>query len=58
MPLIISPENRKAWLHATRKEDIIALMKPLPDGYLTGYQVNNIINKERGLNTADTLLPV
>ncbi len=58
MPLVIPPESRTAWLHATKTDDIIDLMKPLPDGYLIGYQVNNIINKERGLNTAETLLPL
>lgn len=50
MPLIITPENRNKWLSNLSKDDIIAMMLPLDDGFLDGYPVSNIVYK-RGLNT-------
>ncbi len=46
MPLIIKPENRERWLSPLTKDEIQALMQPLPDGILEGYPVSNIVYKK------------
>jgi putative SOS response-associated peptidase YedK len=50
MPLIITEENRARWLGSLSKEEIIEMMKPLPDGYLDGFAVSSIVYK-RGIDT-------
>ncbi len=50
MPLIITPENRSKWLGSLTQEQIVELMQPLPDGYLEGYPVSNLVYK-KGVET-------
>jgi putative SOS response-associated peptidase YedK len=50
MPLIITPENRDKWLGPLDQAGIIEMMKPLPDGYLQGYPVSNLVYK-KGIDT-------
>lgn len=46
MPLIITPDNRQKWLSRLPKDEIKAMMVPLPDGILDGYQVSNLVYKK------------
>ena len=51
MPLIITPENRDKWLSPNLTgAEIADMMQPLPDGYLVGYAVSNLVYK-KGVNT-------
>jgi putative SOS response-associated peptidase YedK len=59
MPLIITPENRDRWLSPLTKEEIEQMMQPLPDGYLHGFPVSNLVYK-KGIDTnvPETQVPV
>lgn len=46
MPLVITEENRERWLGNLTREEVTDLMKPLPDGILTGHPVSSNINKK------------
>lgn len=46
MPLIIPEESRDAWLGPLSPTEITAMMQPLPDGYLEGYEVGNLVYKK------------
>jgi len=59
MPYIVTPDNWDRWLSPLSKDEIVSMMKPLPDGYLEGYKVGSIVYK-RGVDTnvAETQIPV
>ena len=46
MSLVILPEDRDRWLGPLTKEEITDMMRPLPDGYLEGYPVSNLVYKK------------
>ena len=50
MPLIVTSDKRQQWLSPMNKDEIIGMMQPLPDGYLQGYPVSNLVYK-RGVDT-------
>ena len=58
MPSIIALEDRQKWLGQLKKEEITALMRPLPDGRLAGYAVSGLIyNKRVDTNVPEVLKP-
>jgi putative SOS response-associated peptidase YedK len=59
MPYIVTPENWNKWLGPLSKEEVISMMKPLPDGYLDGYKVGSIVY-QRGVdqNVPESQVPV
>ena len=58
MPLVIAPEDRDKWLGNLNKEEIVELMRALPDGTLDGYPVSGLIyNKRVDTNVPSVLLP-
>jgi len=59
MPLIIAPGDRDKWTGKLSKEEIEAMMVPLPDGDLEGYPVSNLVYK-KGYNTnvPEIIMPV
>jgi putative SOS response-associated peptidase YedK len=48
--LIIPPDQRDRWLSNLTKPEIVEMMQPLPDGFLTAYKVSNALYK-KGVNT-------
>jgi putative SOS response-associated peptidase YedK len=50
MPFIVTPANYDKWLGPLTKEEIIAMMQPLPDGLLQGYPLSGLVYK-RGVNS-------
>ncbi|MBX2906272.1 MAG: SOS response-associated peptidase [Taibaiella sp.] len=58
MPLVIPEDRRAAWLGPLNEAGIVAMMQPLPDGYLEGYPVSNMLYK-RGVdnNTPEMQVP-
>jgi len=59
MPYIVTPENWGRWLGPINKDEIAAMMQPLPDGSLEGYAVGSIVY-QRGVNqnVPESQLPV
>ena len=49
MPYIVTPDNWNRWLSPISKEEITAMMQPLPDGLLQGYPLSGLVYK-RGVN--------
>ena len=49
MPYIVTPDNWNRWLNPLSKEEITAMMQPLPDGLLQGYPLSGLVYK-RGVN--------
>ncbi|HEU4560390.1 MAG TPA: SOS response-associated peptidase family protein, partial [Longimicrobium sp.] len=46
MPVIVAPGDRDAWLHAeTPAADLVALMRPAPDGLLRSHAVSTAVNR-------------
>ncbi len=45
MPFIVTPENRASWLGELNKEDMQAIMNPLPDGILKAHTISKLITK-------------
>ncbi len=59
MPLVIPPADRDKWLSELAMLEIIALMKPLPDGILEGYPVSNLVYKKGvDANVPEVINPV
>lgn len=50
MPLIIQPKDREKWLSDLKKDEIEAIMKPLPDGILQAHTISKLITT-RGVDT-------
>lgn len=50
MPYIVTPANWDKWLGQLSKEEITAMMQPLPDGSLQGYPLSNMVYK-KGINS-------
>ena len=46
MPFIVTPDKWERWLSPLSKEEIIEMMKPLPDGFLEGYPVSGLVYKK------------
>lgn len=52
MPLVLPEDERERWLSDIGKEEIKAMMQPLPDGILQDHPVSKIVsNFSRGVNT-------
>jgi len=47
MPVILDVETSGAWLEATDREEINALMAPCPAGWLTARRVSSYVNSSR-----------
>jgi putative SOS response-associated peptidase YedK len=46
MPVIVAPGDRDAWLDAgTPADDLVALMRPAPDGLLRSHAVSTAVNR-------------
>lgn len=59
MPLVITPEKRNEWLSPLAKEEIQALMQPLPEGILEGYPVSKLVyQKGVNANVPDVIHPI
>ena len=50
MPYIVTPDNFERWLSYLDKNEIVDMMKPLPDGLLQGYPVSGLVYK-KGVNS-------
>lgn len=59
MPYIVPEQDRERWLSKLTKEEIIAMMQPLPDGLLEAYPVRRDLYKPGAdIDTPDSLFPV
>jgi hypothetical protein len=48
MPLIIQPNDIDRWLSDIKRDEIEALMTPLPDGILRAHSISKLITTRRG----------
>jgi putative SOS response-associated peptidase YedK len=56
MPVILHPEDEKKWLGKTGESELLDLLRPFPDEFLTAYPVSKLVNSPRN-ESAEILVP-